>query len=184
MAFEPFFHFMRGIQGKLIMVDLEMDIWESKRSANRLLRSLQKEMKQSDALYVPLHQLKVVVFDIETTGFFPEQGDEIISIGAIKVCGEEIQEDQQFYSLIRYEKELSSEIMNLTGITNDQLKMLHLFQRFLFNFLTLLKMIHLLPIMQITKRVSCKMRAGKYFVHPLIIESLTLRFFIELLNQI
>ena len=67
-------------------------------------------------------RLKVVVFDMETTGFFPQKGDEIISMGAIKVCGEEIQEDQPFYSLIRYEKELSSEIMNLTGITNDQLK--------------------------------------------------------------
>ena len=121
MAFEPFFHFMRGIQGKL-----NGDLGNGNGSQNAqqiaFIRNLQKEKKQRDALYVPLHQLKVVVFDIETTGFSPQNGDEIISIGAIKVCGEEIQEDQQFYSLIRYEKELSPEIINLTGITNDQLK--------------------------------------------------------------
>ena len=122
MAFEPFFHFMREIQGKLNNGGFGTVYGSQNSQQIAYIRNLQKEKKRSDVLYVPLHQLKVVVFDIETTGFFPQKGDEIISIGAIKVCGEEIQEDQQFYSLIRYEKELSPEIMNLTGITNDQLK--------------------------------------------------------------
>ena len=121
MAFESFFHFMREIHGKL---NGGLGNGNGSQNAQQIafIRNLQKEKKQRDVLYVPLHQLKVVVFDIETTGFSPQKGDEIISMGAIKVCGEEIQEDQQFYSLIRYEKELSPEIMNLTGITNDQLK--------------------------------------------------------------
>ena len=121
MAFEPFFHFMREIQGK---INGGLGIVNGGQNSQQIafIRNLQKEKKRSDVLYVPLRQLKVVIFDIETTGFFPQKGDEIISIGAIKVRGAEIQEDQQFYSLIRYEKELSSEIMNLTGITDDQLK--------------------------------------------------------------
>ena len=122
MAFEPFFHFMRGIQGKLNNGGLGNAYGGQNSQQIAFIRNLQKEKKQGDVLNVPLHQLNVVVFDIETTGFFPHKGDEIISIGAIKVCGEKIQEDQQFYSLIQYEKELSPEIKNLTGITNDQLK--------------------------------------------------------------
>jgi DNA polymerase III subunit epsilon len=122
MAFDPFFQFMRGIQGKLNNGGLGNANGGQNSQQIAFIRSLQKELKQGDVLNVPLEKLKVVVFDIETTGFFPHQGDEIISIGAIKVCGEKIQEDQQFYSLIQSEKEVSREIQNLTGITNDQLK--------------------------------------------------------------
>src|SRR3954462_8656412 len=121
MAFEAFFHFMREIQGKLNNGGLGNAYGGQNSQQIAFIRSLQKEKKQGDVLNVPLEKLKVVVFDIETTGFFPHQGDEIISIGAIKVCGEKIQEDQQFYSLIQSEKEVSREIQNLTGITNDQL---------------------------------------------------------------
>ena len=74
------------------------------------------------SLHMPLQQLDVVVFDIETTGFFPEQGDEMISIGAIKLIGGKMLAEQSFYSLIRCERELSSTIVNLTGIIIEQLK--------------------------------------------------------------
>ena len=121
MAFEPFFHFMKGIQGKLTNNGLGSEHMGQNPQQIAFLRSLQKEKKQREALYIPLRELKVVIFDIETTGFFPDRGDEIISIGAIKVCGMEIQADQQYYSLIRHEKELSKEITLLTGIKNDEL---------------------------------------------------------------
>ncbi|MCQ6277468.1 3'-5' exoribonuclease [Bacillus sp. V3B] len=122
MAFEPFFQFMRGIQGKLNNGGLGNAHGGQDAKQIAYVRQLQKEMKQDGALHVPLQQLDVVVFDIETTGFFPEQGHEIISIGAIKLIGGKKLAEQSFYSLVRYEKELPSTIVNLTGITNEQLK--------------------------------------------------------------
>ncbi|KAA9021703.1 exonuclease domain-containing protein [Niallia endozanthoxylica] len=121
MAFEPFFHFMRGIKGRMQGTGLGSAYGGQDLQQIAYVRNLQKEMKQSDALYEPLNQLKVVIFDIETTGFFPEQGDEIISIGAVKMVGATICEDT-FYSLIRCEKELSEKIEQLTGLNSEQLK--------------------------------------------------------------
>lgn len=116
MPFEPFYQLMRGIQGKVLG-------GAQGQNAQQIayMRQLQREMNSEDKLKIPLEKLNVVVFDIETTGFFPEQGDEIISLGAVKVCGTSIQEDAEFYSLVRYEKGLSSKIVDLTGITDEQL---------------------------------------------------------------
>jgi len=119
MAFEPFMQILRGIQGKRSNVGIG-DVQNAQQMA--FLRNLQKEMKKEDTLKVPLDELDVVVFDIETTGFKPKQGDEIISIGAIKMCGSFILEDAGFYSLINTGKEISTEVVNLTGLTNEKLK--------------------------------------------------------------
>lgn len=85
------------------------------------LRQLQREMKREDVLNVPFNNLKVVVFDLETTGFNPQKGDRIISIGAVKMHGEQVLEQESFYSLIHSTEELSAEIVDLTGITSEQL---------------------------------------------------------------
>lgn len=85
------------------------------------LRHLQKEVNQDKALNTPLHELNVVVFDIETTGFSPEKGDGILSIGAIKMSGEIIKEEEAFYSLVHFDRNIPQEIIQLTGITNEQL---------------------------------------------------------------
>ena len=119
MAFEPFMQILRGIQGKRSNVGIG-DVQNAQQMA--FLRNLQKEKKKEDTLKVPLDELDVVVFDIETTGFKPEQGDEIISIGAIKMHGSTVQEDAVFYSLVNTEKEIPAEVANLTGITNEELK--------------------------------------------------------------
>jgi DNA polymerase-3 subunit epsilon len=86
------------------------------------LRQLQREMKSNETMTTPLSELSVVVFDIETTGFYPEKGDEMISIGAIKIKGGQIVEDEIFYSLIHYDKSLSPEISELTGLVEEDLK--------------------------------------------------------------
>lgn len=117
MAFEPFMQILRGIQGKRTNVGIG-DVQSAQQMA--FLRNLQKEMKKEDTLKIPLDELKIVVFDIETTGFNPE-GNDIISIGAVKMSGTSIQEDEIFYSLIYSEKEIPSDIVALTGITNEQL---------------------------------------------------------------
>lgn len=116
MAFEPFYHLMRGIQGK---------VFGSSQAQNAqqiaYIRQLEREMNSEETLKIPLKDLNVVVFDFETTGFFPVQGDEIISIGAVKVCGNNIIGEEEFYSLVRYEKTLTEQIKQLTGLSNQQL---------------------------------------------------------------
>ncbi len=117
MAFEPFFQILRGIQARRPNARIS-GIQNAHQIA--FLRNLQKEMKQEDALSLPLQELKVVVFDIETTGFFPEKGDGIISIGATKMKGGDLIEEESFYSLVRYDKAVPPEIEELTGITTAQ----------------------------------------------------------------
>lgn len=86
------------------------------------LRNLQREMKKKDVLNTPLEKLDVIVFDMETTGFFPYKGDRILSIGAVKVKGDQILEGNEFYSLVASEGPVPEEIESLTGITEEQLK--------------------------------------------------------------
>ena len=117
MAFEPFMQILRGLQGKRNNVGIG-DIQNAQQMA--YLRNLEKEMNQQYVLDVLLMDLKVVVFDIETTGFSPEKGDTIISLGAIKMRGEQIIEDDVFYSLIHTNQKIPDAIVQLTGITNEQ----------------------------------------------------------------
>lgn len=119
MAFEPFMQILRGIQGKRTNVGIG-DVQSAQQMA--FLRNLQKEMKKEDALKIPLDELEIVVFDMETTGFRPDQGDEIISIGAVKMVGSSIQDNETFYSLVNTDNEIPSNIVELTGITNSKLK--------------------------------------------------------------
>lgn len=119
MPIDAFRQLMKGIQGKF---NVGMGVNSQTSQQVAFIRQLQKEMMQDHILHTPLNQLDVVIFDIETTGFYPENGDEIISIGAIKVRKGELQEKEVFYSLVRYENELSDEVENLTGLKSEQLK--------------------------------------------------------------
>ncbi|AYA75167.1 3'-5' exonuclease [Bacillus sp. Y1] len=121
MAFEPFIHFVRGIQGKL-----GTNVYSGLQGQNgqhvAFLRQIQKELNSDNALLIPLSELEVTVFDLETTGFFPEKGDEILSIGAIKTKGAYVKETESFYSLVQYDKELPVQVKELTGISEEELK--------------------------------------------------------------
>lgn len=85
------------------------------------MRQLQREMKEKNTLDLPLKDLPVVVFDIETTGFYPERDDYVISIGAIKMIGSEILETETFYSLVKSHVPLPPQISELTNILDDDL---------------------------------------------------------------
>jgi len=119
MAFEPFQQLLRSIQGRRNTGGLG-EVQYAQHIA--FLRGLQKEIQPEEALMIPLTKLNVVVFDIETTGFFPEKGEEILSIGAIKMSGSYIHRDETFYSLMHVEKEITQDIVQLTGIQNEDLK--------------------------------------------------------------
>lgn len=86
------------------------------------LRQLQKEMKTNNSLDCPFDNLQVVVFDLETTGFFPDKGDYVLSIGAVKMSGTLIQEKETFYSLIKSRLPISDEISRLTMINDEMLQ--------------------------------------------------------------
>ncbi|SDJ82780.1 exonuclease domain-containing protein [Sediminibacillus albus] len=85
------------------------------------MRELQREMKRKDILEVPFGELKVVVFDLETTGFYPYKGDHILSIGAVKMEGDHVIDNKTFYSPVHCETAPSQEIQQLTGLTEDVL---------------------------------------------------------------
>lgn len=119
MRFEQMIHFVKQVPGKVgasMFTSLQA---QTNPQHNAFLKQLQKELRVEDSLTIPLKELDVVVFDLETTGFFPDKGDEILSIGAIRVKGEKIAENDTFYSLVRCETALSTEIKELTGISED-----------------------------------------------------------------
>ena len=61
-----------------------------------------------------------VVFDTETTGFNAAGGDQMIEIGAVKICGTEIID--RFDELIDPKRPLPPKITELTCITDEMLK--------------------------------------------------------------
>ncbi|TDF95864.1 exonuclease domain-containing protein [Paenibacillus piri] len=83
------------------------------------IRSIMKEQRKNSLYEIPLKTVELVVFDLETTGFSPYNGDEIISFGAVSVTGDALEEDQTFYSLVNPRRSIPDEIVELTGITND-----------------------------------------------------------------
>ncbi|MGM9924513.1 MAG: exonuclease domain-containing protein [Bacillus sp. (in: firmicutes)] len=118
MAFEPLSQLMRGISNRFSRDMQNVD------NAQHMafLRQIKKELKQQEVLSIPLNQLSFVVVDIETTGFCPEKGDEMISIGAVKIQNGCIQKEDSFYSLLKAKQTLSEEIIALTAITNEEMQ--------------------------------------------------------------
>ncbi|MDQ0493719.1 MULTISPECIES: exonuclease domain-containing protein [Paenibacillus] len=83
------------------------------------IRSLTREQRRSEVLRTPLERLETVVFDLETTGFSAQHGDEILSFGAIRVVGDTIMEKEQFYTLVNPRTMIPEHITELTGITRE-----------------------------------------------------------------
>lgn len=83
------------------------------------IRSLMREKRRPEVLHTPLSELETVIFDLETTGFSYQHGDEIMSFGAIKVVGQEIKEEECFYTLVNCQTAIPEDITRLTGISQD-----------------------------------------------------------------
>ena len=67
-----------------------------------------------------LTDIEYVVFDLETTGLYPNSGDTIIEIGAVKIKNGQIID--RYDELINPGKLLSEDIIKITGINNEMLK--------------------------------------------------------------
>ncbi|ETT30158.1 hypothetical protein C162_33153 [Paenibacillus sp. FSL R7-269] len=83
------------------------------------IRSLMREKRRPEVLHTPLSELETVIFDLETTGFSHQGGDEIMSIGAIRVVGEEIKSEECFYTLVNCGATIPDNITRLTGISAE-----------------------------------------------------------------
>ena len=84
-----------------------------------------------------LDKLTFVVFDTETTGLSPSKGDEIISIGAIRIVNGKLLQNEVFEQLVNPERSIPIESIRIHGIKPEMLinqpsikKVLFDFQKF------------------------------------------------------
>ncbi len=90
---------------------------KEKLSYHKLARTLKQFEEEKPTLQKKhLFDCTFTIFDLETTGFFPEVGDEIISIGAVKVAEGKVQRDDTFYQVINPLQTVSRETKRFTGL--------------------------------------------------------------------
>ncbi len=65
------------------------------------------------------HHETIIVVDFETTGMYPDKGDRVIEIGAVKLSGQQVVD--RFEALINPGFLITREIENITGINNQML---------------------------------------------------------------
>ncbi|MFC7680833.1 exonuclease domain-containing protein [Paenibacillus sp. GCM10028914] len=83
------------------------------------IRSQMKEQRRPEMLGTPLSQLETVVFDLETTGFSPQHGDEILSIGAVRTLGNSVKPEECFHMIVNSGVPVPEHITALTGISQS-----------------------------------------------------------------
>ncbi|MBP7641073.1 exonuclease domain-containing protein [Thauera phenylacetica] len=69
-----------------------------------------------------LSELSYTVFDTETTGLNPSQGDEIIQIGATRILNGKLLRAESFEQLVDPERPLAAESAKIHGITSEMLR--------------------------------------------------------------
>lgn len=86
------------------------------------IRNMNRTQRKTSVLDSKLTELEIVVFDLETTGFSPANGDEIISFGAVAVREGKVIEEESFYSLVNPKRAIPPVIVELTGISNEMVE--------------------------------------------------------------
>ncbi|UOQ42574.1 3'-5' exonuclease [Halobacillus salinarum] len=97
--------------------------WHSYEQLTKELTSFNKRAVSSKVMHQKsLTELEYTIFDLETTGFIPEIGHEIISIGAIRIQGLESCSVRTFHQLVQPIRYVSRYTLKLTGLTRSQLE--------------------------------------------------------------
>ncbi|MHB9094404.1 MAG: 3'-5' exonuclease [Eubacteriales bacterium] len=68
---------------------------------------------------IPLQKARFVIFDLETTGFHPYAGDEIISVSAVIVENGRLRKESFFDRLVNPHRSISPIITEITGISDE-----------------------------------------------------------------
>jgi DNA polymerase-3 subunit epsilon len=89
--------------------DFDFHLFESRGSAR-------------DWANLPLDRLSVTVIDTETTGLDPDQGDEIIAIGAVRVVNGRILRQESFDSFVKPRRAISANARAIHGISEEMLR--------------------------------------------------------------
>ncbi|MBL8473884.1 MAG: DNA polymerase III subunit epsilon [Rhodocyclaceae bacterium] len=71
---------------------------------------------------MPLADLTYTVFDTETTGLKPSEGDEIIQIGAVRIVNGRVLRQESFEQLVDPKRTLTHESIQIHGITQEMIK--------------------------------------------------------------
>lgn len=91
--------------------------------AHAFLRFLEREQEHArKCIDLPLANLEVVVVDLETTGYDPDRGDAILSIGAVAMRGDRLVLGDSFYSLIDPCRPIPPHVSSLTGIREEMVR--------------------------------------------------------------
>jgi DNA polymerase-3 subunit epsilon len=69
-----------------------------------------------------LPELTYTVFDLETTGLNPNEGDEIISVGAIRIVNGRLLQNERFEQLVDPRRSIPWESVKIHGIHPEMLK--------------------------------------------------------------
>jgi DNA polymerase-3 subunit epsilon len=69
----------------------------------------------------PLASLSYTVFDTETTGLQPSAGDEIVSVGAVRIVNGRLLEQEVFEQLVDPKRAMSPEAGRITGLDSAML---------------------------------------------------------------
>ncbi|AOM83036.1 3'-5' exonuclease [Salisediminibacterium beveridgei] len=93
--------------------------WDYMSQVNKQLKEFRNLTLYDDE---PLDNITFTVFDLETTGFFCNLGDEILAIGATKFNRNRIGFPEQFYEIIEPVKPMSDFVSKLTGLTHHEVK--------------------------------------------------------------
>lgn len=70
---------------------------------------------------IQIRESQFVIFDLETTGLYADQGDKMIEIGAVRVKNLEI-EDEEFQSLVNPERSIPAASSAVHGITDKDVE--------------------------------------------------------------